>query len=141
MSKLVLFFYRIAFLLYKRNIPLLPELINKLFVRILFSCQIGLGAVLGREVDLGYGGLGVVIHARSVIGDHVSIGSCVTIGGRSGIYEVPVIGDGCMIGSGAKILGPVNIGRNCRIGANAVVLEDVPDNHLAVGVPARIRPL
>lgn len=141
MSKLVLFFYRLAFWLHRKGVPILPGLINKLFVRIIFSCQIGLGAVIGRGVDLGYGGLGVVIHHRAVIGNNVNIGSCVTIGGRSGIQEVPVIGDGTLVGSGAKILGPVKVGRNCKIGANAVVLKDVPDNHLAVGVPAEIRPL
>ncbi|XVK07152.1 hypothetical protein N7E73_02305 [Maridesulfovibrio sp. FT414] len=136
-----MFFYRLAFWLHQKRIPVMPQVINKLFVRIIFSCQIGLGAEIGKGVDLGYGGLGVVIHQRCKIGDGVSIGSCVTIGGRSGLHDVPFIGDGCMIGSGAKILGPIKVGRNCRIGANAVVLHDVPDNHLAVGVPAEIRPI
>ena len=40
--------------------------------------------------------------------------------------------------AGAKILGAVNIGDGAQIGANAVVLEDVPDHSVAVGVPARI---
>jgi len=140
LSKIVIFIYRIAYWLHERNVPLLPQLINKVFLRIIFSCQIGLGAVIGEDVDLGYGGLGVVIHPRAIIGDKVSIGSCVTIGGRSGKFQVPVISDGCDIGSGAKILGPVKIGKNCSIGANAVVLHDVPDNHIAVGVPAQNRP-
>ena len=141
MSKIVLFIYRMAFWLYARKVPLLPALINKIFIRIIFSCQIGLGAVIGEGVDLGYGGLGVVIHPRCIIGNNVRIGSGVTIGGRSGKYAVPVIGDNCIIGSGAKVLGPIKIGNNCSIGANAVVLNDVPDNCLAVGVPAKIRPL
>lgn len=140
MSKIVLFIYRIAFWLHQKNIPLLPQLINKIFIRIMFSCQIGLGAVIGDGVDLGYGGLGVVIHPRALIGNNVRIGSCATIGGRSGKFEVPVIGEGCDIGSGAKILGPVKIGKNCSIGANAVVLHDVPDDHLAIGVPAQNKP-
>ncbi|WP_320170430.1 hypothetical protein [Maridesulfovibrio sp.] len=141
MSRLVLFFYRVAFWLYRKKVPVLPQLINKLFIRIIFSCQIGLGAQIGKGVDLGYGGLGIVIHHDAVIGDNVSVGSCVTIGGRSGMAEVPVIGSGTLIGSGARVLGPVTVGKNCRIGANAVVLQDVPDNHLAVGVPAKIRPI
>lgn len=140
MSKIVLFIYRIAFWLHQKNIPILPQLINKIFIRIMFSCQIGLGAVIGDGVDLGYGGLGVVIHPRALIGNNVRIGSCATIGGRSGKFEVPVIGEGCDIGSGAKILGPVKIGKNCSIGANAVVLHDVPDDHLAIGVPAQNKP-
>lgn len=43
-----------------------------------------------------------------------------------------------MIGTGAKILGPVTIGRWASIGANAVVLDDVPDYGVTVGIPARV---
>ena len=50
----------------------------------------------------------------------------------------PVIGNGVDIGSGAKILGAIRIGNGAVIGANAVVLTDVPDHALAVGIPARI---
>ena len=38
-----------------------------------------------------------------------------------------------------KILGPVTIGNNVKVGANSVVLEDVPDNCTAVGIPAQIK--
>jgi serine O-acetyltransferase len=44
------------------------------------------------------------------------------------------------IGAGAKILGPIRVGSNVNIGANAVVITDVPDNCIAVGVPAVIKP-
>lgn len=80
----------------------------------------------------------MVIHARTVIGNKCTIGTCVTIGGKSGCYEVPIIGDNVQISSGAKILGPVRIGSNVIIGANAVVTKDVPDNCVVVGAPARI---
>lgn len=50
----------------------------------------------------------------------------------------PIIGDNVIIGTGARILGNVRIGNNVKIGANSVVLTDIPDNCLAVGVPARI---
>ena len=43
-----------------------------------------------------------------------------------------------MVGAGAVILGNVNIGDNVDIGANAVVLNDIPNNAVAVGCPARI---
>ncbi len=42
-----------------------------------------------------------------------------------------------MIGAGAKILGDIKVGDNVRIGANSVVVREVPDNHIAVGVSAR----
>jgi serine O-acetyltransferase len=44
------------------------------------------------------------------------------------------------IGAGAKVLGNIRIGNHVSIGANAVVLCDVPDNCIAVGVPAVIKP-
>ena len=43
-----------------------------------------------------------------------------------------------MLGAGAKLLGDITIGENVKVGANAVVLTDVPDNAVAVGIPARI---
>ena len=43
-----------------------------------------------------------------------------------------------MVGSGARVLGPFKIGDNSKIAANAVVLEEVPPNCTAVGVPARV---
>lgn len=85
-----------------------------------------------------YGGIGVVIHARAVVGRNCMIGQGVTIGGKSGWYEVPVIGDNVEIHAGARVLGPVKIGDNVIIGANAVVVKDVPDNCVVAGVPARI---
>lgn len=48
------------------------------------------------------------------------------------------VGDNCMIGAGAVILGNLKIGNNVQIGANAVVTHDIPDNCVAIGIPARI---
>jgi serine O-acetyltransferase len=52
----------------------------------------------------------------------------------------PQIGNYVDIGAGAKLLGNIRNGNNLVIGANAVVLCDVPDDHLSVGVPAEVRP-
>lgn len=138
MSNFLLLIYRFIYKLYLLNIPIIPNLLNKLLIRLLFNCQIGTGAKLGKNVILGYGGLGVVIHHRSIIGNNVNIGTGVTIGGTSGIFDVPQIGDNTIISSGAKVIGPIKIGKNCIIGANAVVVKDIPDNCLAVGIPAKI---
>ena len=42
-----------------------------------------------------------------------------------------------MVGSGAQVLGPVVVGKNAKIGANAVVTNDVPENAVMVGIPAK----
>ena len=80
--------------------------------------------------------------------DGICIGSGVEIGNNCTIYQqvtigkekeqFPTIGDNVTIYAGAKILGGIKIGNNAVIGANAVVLKDVPDNCVAVGIPARI---
>lgn len=49
-----------------------------------------------------------------------------------------MIGDNCYISTGATVLGPVHIGNNVTIAAGAVVLNDVPDNCVVGGVPAKI---
>lgn len=48
------------------------------------------------------------------------------------------IGDNCYISTGVTILGPVTIGNNVTIAAGAVVIDDVPDNAVVGGVPAKI---
>ncbi len=137
MSKIVLSIHRIVFILNQLNIPIVPTLINKIFIRMFFGCQLGVNTRIGKNVTLGYGGLGVVIHERAVIGNNVIIGTGVTIGGTTKKRDAPVIGDNAIISAGAKVLGPIKIGKNSVIGANAVVLKDVPDNCVAVGIPAR----
>jgi len=85
--------------------------------------------------------MGVVIGETTIIGDRVIIYQGVTLGGTGNernFKRHPTIGNDVVIGSGAKILGPINIGDNVRIGANSVILQEVPKNCTAVGVPARI---
>ena len=80
---------------------------------------------------------GVVIHQDAVIEEDCMIMQQVTIGQTSS-SGAPTVANGAYVGAGAKVLGRVRIGRKARVGANAVVLQDVPDNATAVGVPARI---
>jgi serine O-acetyltransferase len=102
----------------------------------------------GADIPLGSkiaGGLllphanGIVIHPEAQIGPNCLIFQQVTIGTR-GPGGAPQIGGHVDIGAGAKILGPVTIGNHVVIGANAVVLVDVPDNCMAVGIPAVVKP-
>ena len=117
--------------------PLLPKLLWHLQY-LLFNSSVPGSCTLMKGTKFAYGGIGGVIHARAVVGRNCMIGQGVTIGGKSGWYEVPVIGDNVEIHAGARVLGPVKIGDNVIIGANAVVVKDVPDNCVVAGVPARI---
>lgn len=80
---------------------------------------------------------GIVVHQNAIIGPRCVLMQQVTIGiVASGI--APVLGSDVYVGAGAKVLGGIHIGNRAWIGANAVVLEDVPDDCTAVGIPARI---
>lgn len=48
------------------------------------------------------------------------------------------VGNDVYIGNNVIILPGVNIGNKVVIGAGAVIAKDIPDNSVAVGVPARV---
>lgn len=130
-------FYRVGRWFYLKKIPFIPKVIE-LIIFLLYNSKIPSSCQIGQGSFFAYGGIGCVLHNRTVIGKNVTIGTNVTIGGKSGFYEVPVIGDNIDISTGAKILGPIKIGMNVTIGANAVVIKDVPDNAVVAGVPSKI---
>ena len=129
--------YRAGNWAHRRRLPLIPHLCQRLNF-LLFNAYIPFETEIGEGTSFGYGGMGVVLHPRCRIGRNVLIAQQVSIGGRSGRYEVPVIEDDCFIGPGARILGPIRIGRCSVVGANAVVIADVPSHTVVAGVPARI---
>ena len=96
-------------------------------------------AKIGRGVLIDHG-MGVVIGETAEVGDGCTIYQGVTLGGtgKDTGKRHPTIGNNVLIGSGAKVLGPFKVGANARIAAGAVVLNEVPENATAVGVPARI---
>ncbi|MBI5054915.1 MAG: bifunctional UDP-N-acetylglucosamine diphosphorylase/glucosamine-1-phosphate N-acetyltransferase GlmU, partial [Chloroflexi bacterium] len=50
-----------------------------------------------------------------------------------------IVGDDVFIGSDTMLVAPITLGNRSRTGAGSVVTKNVPDDSLAVGVPARIR--
>ena len=82
----------------------------------------------------------IVINHKSIIGKNCNLSQGVTIGRtfRGNKKGVPIIGDNVFIGPGAVIIGNINVGNNVAVGANCVVLKDVPDHAVVVGVPGTI---
>lgn len=104
---------------------------------VLIGINIPRKSVIGKGLRIHHYGC-IVINNKSIIGEKCTLRHEVTIGNRRSSDDCPIIGDNCDIGVGAKILGKIVIGNNVTIGANAVVITDIPDNSLAVGIPARI---
>lgn len=97
------------------------------------------GATIGKGLFIDHG-MGVVIGETTVIGNNCTIYQNVTLGGtgKESGKRHPTLGDNVLVGAGAKVLGPFTVGDNSRIAAGAVVLDEVPPNATAVGVPARV---
>ena len=107
--------------------------------RLITGIEIHPGAKIGKGFFIDHGS-GVVIGETAEIGDNCLVYQGVTLGGtgKEKGKRHPTLGYNVMVGAGARVLGPFKVGDNAKIAANAVVLEEVPPNCTAVGVPARI---
>ena len=138
--------YRFGRWRYRLEPPLLRKPFSLLY-RIAFKwVQMAAGIELPCEVEIGRNFVidhsgGIVVSGFARFGDDCRIRTGVVVG-LSRVEDpcAPVIGNNVDIGAGAKVLGRIRIGNNVRIGANAVVVADVPDDHVAVGVPAVAKP-
>jgi serine O-acetyltransferase len=85
-----------------------------------------------------YGGIWISPQAK--LGADCSVSQGVTIGlaGRRNRSEGPELGDRVWVGPHAVITGKVKIGNGAVIGANSLVASDIPENGVAIGVPARV---
>lgn len=113
--------------------------IGEKLIEITTGISLPFTAEIGRGFYIGHFGQ-IFVSPGAVIGACCNISQGVTIGqaGRGEHQFVPVIGDRVYMGPGAKVIGKVRIGNDVAIGANAVVTKDLPDNAVAVGVPAHI---
>ena len=136
--------HRFTHKVWQLKIPLIPRFLSHLN-RLATGIEIHPGAKIGKRVFIDHG-MGVVIGETSDIGDNVTIYHMATLGGISpsinsddqrNIKRHPTLKENVVVGSGAQILGPVVVGKNAKIGANAVVTNNVPDNAVMVGIPAR----
>lgn len=114
-----------------------------------FSCDNGKNIFIGNNFT-GNFNLTILDVKEVYIGDNVMIGPNSTIttvghpitpkGRREHLAQGSeiTIGNDVWLGANVTILPGVTIGNNVVIGAGAVVNKDIPDNSLAVGVPARV---
>ena len=130
--------YRIAHKLYINRYKTAARALSQ-FGRLVTGIEIHPGAKIGKRLFIDHGA-GVVIGETAEIGDDCLLYQGVTLGGtgKGKGKRHPTLGNNVMIGCGAKVLGPYKVGDNAKIAANAVVLDAVPANATAVGVPARV---
>jgi len=135
--KIIVSFFRVGNFFYQKNFKFLAKLIS-IMIRFVFSCWLPSSAKIGKNFKLGYGGLGVVIHNNTIIGDNCLIAQNVTIGRNFGDLKVPIICNDVYIGAGSVVFGEITIGDNVIIGSNSLVNKDIPSNCTVVGNPFKI---
>ncbi len=130
--------YRKANWCFRHNLKFLARFISQR-CRHKTGIEIHPGATIGKGLFIDHG-MGVVIGETTIIGDNCTIYQNVTLGGTGKEHgkRHPTLGNNVLVGAGAKVLGPFTVGDNARIAAGAVVLNEVPANSTAVGVPAKI---
>ena len=131
---LAIFVYRIAHILYKENIPLIPRIMTE-YAHGKTGIDINSGAEIGEYFFIDHG-TGVVIGETTVIGNNVKLYQGVTLGALStrsgqdlaGIKRHPTIGDHVTIYANSTVLGGETvIGNGVIIGGNAFITKSIPD--------------
>lgn len=99
------------------------------------GCNIMQKVVITNDVTIRKG---TIVNQLTSIGHDVEIGEFSEICPNVSISGNCKIGANTFIGTGAIILPKINIGKNVVVGAGAVVSKDLPDNCVAVGIPAKV---
>jgi len=125
------------------------------FSHIMKNAKIGGNCIFGQNVNVASGVVigsnvkvqnNVSIYTGTIIEDDVFLGpSCVLTNitnprsqvVRHSLYEKTTLRRGATVGANATIVCGIELGRYCFIAAGAIVVKDVPDYALMVGVPAK----
>ena len=104
---------------------------------IMMGAILNIGAVVGEGTMID---MGAVLGGRATVGKNCHIGAGAVL---AGVIEpasaVPVVvEDGVLIGANAVVIEGVHIGKNAVVAAGAVVIEDVPEETVVAGCPARV---
>ncbi len=101
-------------------------------IHIFPDAQIGPGFYIGH-----YGG--IWISPLATLGANCNVGPGVVIGvAGKGRSKAPTLGDRVWVGPGAVLTGQITVGSGAVIAANSLVTSNLPDNAVAIGVPARV---
>jgi serine O-acetyltransferase len=139
------YFYRICHYSRSQNPNFLRKIQFYLLWYLLHHYQIKYGYQIPCQTKIGNGLIiyhygSIVVNSDVIIGKNCCLSTGVTIGmhHRGGKKGNPIIGDNVYIAPGAKIIGNIKIGNNVIIGTNSVVVDDVPNNAVVGGIPAKV---
>ncbi len=104
---------------------------------IMMGAVINIGAVIGDGTMID---MGAILGGRATVGKHCHIGAGTVLAGvvEPASATPVIIEDEVLIGANAVVIEGVHVGKNAVVAAGAVVIEDVPENAVVAGCPARV---
>ena len=104
---------------------------------VMMGAILNIGAVVGEGTMID---MGVVLGGRATVGAHCHIGAGTVLAGvvEPASATPVIIEDNVFIGANAVVIEGVHVGKNAVVAAGSVVINDVPDNAVVAGGPARV---
>ena len=104
---------------------------------IMMGAVINIGAVVGEGTMID---MGAILGGRATVGKNCHIGAGAVLAGviEPASATPVIIEDGVLVGANAVVVEGVHVGKNSVVAAGSVVLDDVPDNVVVAGVPAKV---
>ncbi len=104
---------------------------------IMMGAVINIGAIIGEGTMID---MGAVLGGRATVGRNCHVGAGAVLAGviEPASARPVIVEDGVLIGANAVVIEGVHIGAGAVVAAGAVVIEDVPDNAVVAGCPARV---
>lgn len=119
-----------------RRMLRVPFAVAHRFVRLALGIHLFPQSRIGPGLYIGHWG-GIWISPFAVIGSYCNINHETTIG-TVGERGAPVLEDRVWVGPKSTVTGPVRVGAGAVVGANSLVVSNVPENAVVVGVPAKV---
>ncbi|SJZ69048.1 tetrahydrodipicolinate N-acetyltransferase [Pilibacter termitis] len=104
---------------------------------VMMGAVINIGAVIGSGTMID---MNAVLGGRATVGANCHIGAGAVLAGvvEPASAKPVIVHDGVLVGANAVVVEGVEIGKNSVVAAGAIVLEDVPENVVVGGIPARV---
>lgn len=104
---------------------------------IMMGAVINIGAIIGEGTMID---MGAVLGGRATVGKNCHVGAGAVLAGviEPASATPVIIEDDVLIGANAVVIEGVHVGKGAVVAAGAVVIEDVPENAVVAGCPARV---